>query len=151
MWLCVCLYVYVCYRKIWIRICICVFVNVCMCVCVFTYVYVYVCVCVCVCEHKILSEIGKGDVADAILSHWHCVLIHPWWGMWTTKYLQYNITRCLFNCFLYYCIDVCMGTVCCFIQISQKAKPMVPGVVFRQANTCEQLNYIFPPTSRLNI
>ena len=42
---------------------------VCMSVCVY--------VCVHVCEQMILSVIGKGDVADAILSHWYCVLIHP--------------------------------------------------------------------------
>ena len=48
--------------------------HVCMCVCVYI-----TCICICMCEHMILSVIGKGGEADAILSHWHCVLIHPWW------------------------------------------------------------------------
>ena len=66
------------------------------------------CFCICirgdgryVCA-MILSLIGKGDMDDAILSHWHCVLIHPWTGMQTYLYsIQCGvwITHAHSNCF----------------------------------------------------
>ena len=74
----------------------------------FVFVFVLYCFCICirgdgryVCA-MILSLIGKGDMDDAILSHWHCVLIHPWTGMQTYLYsIQCGvwITHAHSNCF----------------------------------------------------
>ena len=66
----------------------CEYLYVCLSVGVQVYVTNYVCVCVGMCARMMLSVIGKGDVDDAILSHWHCVLIHPWWGMRTSKCMR---------------------------------------------------------------
>ena len=58
----------------------------------FLYCIVLYCFCICIrgdgryVYEMILSLIGKGDMDDAILSHWHCVLIHPWTGMQTYLY-----------------------------------------------------------------